>query len=109
MKKMIPAILAFVIAVSAVAFTTEKKRVPNPGNFTEYFYKFTGSTTSDVSDMSKWQQISQNGYDSILCNSTAKACKIINTTNSGGHPTSVPAVAGVPQETGVNVEVRNLP
>lgn len=108
MKKMLPAILAIVLAAGAAAFTAPEKQVTRSQAFEDFYYRFDGAV-GEESDMSQWTQISQSTYNSLSCTGSAKACKITNTTNSGGHPTSVPLSGGLPQQTGANVEVRNKP
>lgn len=108
MKKYFSAILAVAVAIGAVAFTAEKPAVSKADDFTNYYYRFDG-TSGQEGMTNKWTQITQGAYDSLSCFGSAKGCKITNTTNSSGHPTSVPLSGGVPTQTGVNVEVKNQP
>lgn len=99
MKRYLFGMLAIVLAFGAVAFTkSPAKQSKQSGGFTDYYYQFTG-THGQENDMSKWVQLDDvDEYNTFNCpNGSARACKIKNTTNSGGHPTSVPLTgAGLP-------------
>lgn len=109
MKKYILGCAALSAAIIFAAFAYPKTVPVNKSNLIEYFYRFDG-TSGQESNMSKWTQITQGAYDSLSCpNGSAQGCKIKNTTNSAGHPTSVPLSGGVPVQTGVNTQVKNKP
>ena len=85
-------LLAVVVAVFAAAFTTPK--LEKSGEAIEYYYRFDGAV-GEENQMSKWTQIPS--YASATCVTGAvRGCKITNTTNSSGHPTSVPLSGGLP-------------
>lgn len=106
MKKYLFSSAALVVAVIFAAFTYQTTNTEATTGQTEYFYRFDG-TPGQESNMSKWTQISSGEYNSLDCEGTTKSCKIKNTTNSGGHPTSVPLSGGLPAQTGANTEVVN--
>ncbi|OJW31507.1 MAG: hypothetical protein BGO54_13675 [Sphingobacteriales bacterium 46-32] len=110
MKRYFFGIIAVAIAFTAVAFTkAPSQNSKQSGNFTDYYYKFTGAA-GEENDMNKWQQLSTlNDYNAFSCPSgSVKGCKIINTTNSSGHPTSVPLDgSGLPTVSGANASVAN--
>jgi len=106
MKKYILGINALVLAIALVfgisAFSDHSNKKP----LTQYYYEFTG-THGNESNMSLWDQLpSQTDYNNFSCSpGTSNSCKIINTTNSGGHPTAVPLDAsGFPQVGTVNLD-----
>ncbi len=79
-------LLTFLVAVFAVAFTTPDLKSKAPQ--TNYFYRFDGAV-GEEDDMSKWTEV--DAYGDVTCTTgTVRGCRITNTTNSGGHPTSVP-------------------
>lgn len=82
---------AVIIALSVFAFTrTEKKIIRHDNSMVDYYYRFDG-THGQENNMSLWTQISAGTYDALPCpNINSQGCKIINSTNSSGHPTSVP-------------------
>ena len=108
MKKYLLSSAAIVVAIIFAAITFSNAKTIVRSNFTEYFYRFDG-TPGQESIMSKWTQITQGAYDSLPCESTVKTCKIKNTTNSAGHPTSVPLSGGTPALTAPNTDVKNKP
>lgn len=108
MKKNFLALAAIVIAIGAAAFTAEKKQPVPSGDFAPFYYRFTGAP-GQAGDVSKWEQITKGAYDSMSCLSNVKPCKITNTTNSAGHPTSVPLSGTLPQQGAINTEVLNQP
>lgn len=111
MKKYFIGLLAVVLVIGASAFITAKqghlKQTKN--NLAIYYYRFDG-TSGQESNMSLWTQLADvSAYDALSCPAgSSVGCKIQNTTNSAGHPTSVPlSPSGVPEQAGVNVEVVN--
>jgi len=108
MKKYILGICAIMFAVAlAFGVSAFKKSKTNSKNkpLSSYYYEFAG-THGQESDMSQWIQLpALSDYNSFNCvNGSANSCKIINTTNSGSHPTSVPLDAnGFPQVGSVNL------
>jgi hypothetical protein len=108
MKKYILASFAVIFAI-ALVFTISafKNHKPAKHPTTSYYYKFTGSHGNE-STMSLWQQVSLSDYNGLTCPfGSNNSCKIINTTNSGTNPTSVPLDAnGFPQVGTVNTEVK---
>lgn len=106
-------IIALVIAISAVAFRTDRKQKPlnKDSDVINYFYRFTGNHGSEDT-MSYWVQLTdEEAYDLVNCpNGNDKGCKIKNTTNLNGHPTSVPLnVDKVPIVSSPNVALQNRP
>jgi hypothetical protein len=111
MKRFIYGSFAAIIALVAVAFTNApSSEMKQTGNPTDYYYQFTG-THGQENQMSKWVQLSTLGdYNDFDCpTGSDEGCKIVNTTNSGGHPTSVPLTgAGLPNPTASpNVAAQN--
>lgn len=109
MKKYILGLCAIMLTV-ALAFSVSafKKDKANKKPLTEYYYEFTGTHGSE-SSMSLWVQLpSQTDYNNFSCSpGSNNSCKIINTTNSGGHPTAVPLDgSGFPQVGTVNLDRR---
>ncbi len=99
MKRYLSGIVALVTAIFAFAFTRpEKKDVRADHPLVTYYYSFSGNHGQE-NDMSKWTQITESEYANLGCpNVNVEGCEIQNTTNSGGHPTSVPlsGVGGYP-------------
>lgn len=98
MKRYFTGVFAVVIALAAVAFTKiPTKHTTHHGKLTDFYYQFTGSHGQEATT-SLWVQLSSlSDYNSFSCKPGNDAgCKIINTTNSGGHPTSVPLSGGLP-------------
>lgn len=91
MKRYLSGIVAVVIAISALAFTRSEKKDISPNHpMVTYYYSFSGSHGQE-NDMSKWIQITADDYANLDCPSgNVEGCGIQNTTNSAGHPTSVP-------------------
>lgn len=91
MTRYLSGMAAVVIATLAFAFTAPQKtdiRIHHP--LVTYYYSFTGSHDQE-NDMSKWTQITADDYANLDCPSgNVEGCGIQNTTNSAGHPTSVP-------------------
>lgn len=108
MKKYFFGSIAILLAITAVAFNNAEPEQTVDSNLVNYFYRFDGSP-GDEDDMTKWTQITQGAYDSLPCSGSAKACKITNTTiDLNNHPTEVPLNgSGLPEQTGVNVQVKN--
>jgi hypothetical protein len=109
MKKYITGIFAVVIALSLTlglsSFKKDHAAKHHPN--TDYYYQFTG-THGQESTMSKWVQLaSVDDYNDLPCsNGSTNSCKIINNTNSGLNPTSVPLdINGFPQQGTVNTAV----
>ena len=109
-------IIAIILAVSAVAFTTPPPAHRfNPKTLT-YYFEFTGAH-HDESDVSQWQEISLSSYNALPCNATSQGCKIATTAVS--NPTAsfpdreISSVTvnsnDVPQQTMDNVDVANKP
>lgn len=108
MKKYLFGILSIAIIAVLFAFALPGKSEKD-SKVTEFYYQFTG-THGEESDMSKWEQLDDlDEYQDVNCPSgNAVACRIINTTNSGGHPTSVPLSGGLPvEDQTINIEVLN--
>lgn len=111
MKKYILSICAIMLAVAlAFGVSAFKKSKADSKNkpLTDYYYEFSG-THGHESDMSLWNQLpSLNDYNDYNCiNGTSNSCKIINTTNSGSHPTAVPLDSnGFPVKGTVNTDVK---
>lgn len=106
MKKYLFGILS--IAITAVVFAFAL-----PGNSKEeaklqdFYYQFEGAP-GEENIMSKWTQLPDlQAYQNVDCpQGSDLACRIINTTNSGGHPTSVPLSGGLPVADGtINKQV----
>lgn len=96
----------FVAALLAFGTSAFKNHPTKNHSTTEFYYEFTG-THGNESTMSLWSQLAtQQDYDDLDCVSGSNnSCKIINTTNSGTHPTSVPLDAnGFPQIGTVNTD-----
>lgn len=112
MKKYSLGIIAVVIAIAGAAFASpgskEIKKNKTADGLNIYYYRFDGDP-GDEDVMSEWTQlVDEPAYDLVNCEpGNDVGCKIQNTTNSSGHPTSVPLSGGVPQQTGVNVAVEN--
>ena len=97
--------IALVLAFSFSAFRNSHK-IKN--HTTDFYYEFTG-THGNESNMSLWTQLpTLADYGAFTCtHGSTNSCKIINTTNSGTHPTSVPLdVNGFPQTGATNTEVK---
>ena len=111
MKKYILGICAIMLAVSlSFAMSAFKKSKAYSTNkpMTSYYYEFEG-THGDEDNMSLWIQLpTVDDYNDFNCPSgSTKSCKIINTTNSGGHPTDVPLDANsFPVQGSVNTAVK---
>lgn len=106
MKKYITGIFAVVLAFGLTfgLSSFKKDRATGPSPYTNYYYEFSGSHGSE-STMSLWIQLpTVDDYNDFSCASGSNnSCKIINNTNSGSHPTSVPLDAsGFPQVGTVN-------
>lgn len=99
------------LAVGALAFkkSSDSKDVP-PHKLVNYYYRFIG-THGQESDTSKWVQLTdEDAYDQFICSDgEAIACKIKNTTNVNGRPSSVPlTTGGLPDPTmSPNIAVKN--
>lgn len=109
MKKYILGALS--IALTAVVFAFAIPNKPKEeAKVQDFYYKFIG-THGQENDMSKWVQLTDlDEYEDVNCpQGNAVACRIINTTNSAGHPTSVPLTSGGLPDPGasVNKEVIN--
>ena len=106
MKKTILSISAIMLVLALAFGVSAFKNDHSKKAFTQYYYEFSG-THGQESDMSLWIQLpSQTDYNNFSCNpGSNNSCKIINTTNSGGHPTAVPLDAsGFPQIGTVNLD-----
>ena len=106
MKKYITGIVAVVIALTLTiglsSFKKDHATKHHPD--TVYYYEFTG-THGQESTMSLWAQLAgADDYNDFSCpQGSTNSCKIINNTNSGTHPTSVPLDgSGFPQVGAVN-------
>ncbi len=106
MKKYITGIFAVVIALSLTfglsSFKKDSASRHHPN--TDFYYEFTGSHGNE-STMSLWVQLATiDDYNDFNCpQGSTNSCKIINNTNSGTHPTSVPLDgSGFPQVGTVN-------
>ena len=109
MKKYITGIFAVVIALSLTFGLSSFKKNPVVKHHpdTLYYYQFTG-THGNESTMSLWVKLADvDAYNDVPCsNGSTNSCKIINTTNSGSNPTSVPLDAnGFPQQGTINTVV----
>jgi hypothetical protein len=92
MKKYIFGIFAAVFGIVLAFGTSGFKSHPVKNHpLTDYYYEFTGIHGQE-STMSLWVQLaSENDYEDLNCTSGSNnSCKIINNTNAGTHPTSVP-------------------
>ncbi len=119
-KKFIFSIAAFVFAVTVIfGFAMPNRDTKQPiqkemkteAPAVDFYYRFDGSP-GDEDQMSEWTQITLAEYNAPTCASGSNSgCKIKNTTNSSGHPTSVPLTTGgtqVPRVDGtINTEVKN--
>ena len=111
MKKYLTGIVAIMLGM-LLAFGTssfeKSKAVSKNKPLSSYYYEFSGTHTHE-SDMSLWIQLSTaNDYNDYNCPSgSTNSCKIINTTNSGTHPTTVPLDANsFPVQGTVNTDVK---
>ena len=98
--------LAVALAFGVSAFKNSKDN-SNKTALTDYYYQFTGQHGQE-NDMSKWVKLpAATDYDDLDCDpGEDNSCKIINTTNSGNNPTTVPLDGnGFPQQGSVNKEV----
>jgi hypothetical protein len=99
--------VAIVLAAGLAAFSRESDRPMKPGDPILFYYRFDGAPGHE-NEMANWTQISKGAYDSLGCLGSTKACKITNTTNDDGHPTSVPlASSHLPEQGAVNTQVVN--
>lgn len=91
MKRYIVGLVAVIVALSVFAFSKpEKKQFRHDQSMVDFYYRFDG-IHGEENIMSKWTQISAGAYDSLQCpNINTQGCKIVNSTNSGSHPTLVP-------------------
>lgn len=91
MTRYLSGIVAVAIAIFAFAFTRPEKKDLGPKNpLVTYYYSFSG-TPGQENDMSKWNQITADDYANLVCpTGNVEGCGIQNSTNSAGHPTSVP-------------------
>lgn len=111
MKKYILGICAIVLSVSlayGISAFKNSKADSNNKPPTSFYYEFTG-THGNESNVNLWNQLpSQTDYNNLTCPmGSTSSCKIINTTNSGGHPTSVPVdVNSFPIQGSVNTDVQ---
>lgn len=111
MKKYILGIFASMLMVTLVigtsAFKESKADLKNEP-ITSYYYEFIGEH-GDENDMSLWVKLpSISDYNAFSCpTGSTNSCKIINTTNSGNHPTAVPLDgSGFPAAGAINLDVR---
>ena len=109
MKKYILGICAIMLAVAlAFGVSAFKNHSNKKAALTSYYYQFSG-THGQESDMSQWIQLpSVSDYNSFSCSpGSSNSCKIINTTNSGSHPSAVPLDPnGFPVKGTVNTDVK---
>lgn len=107
MKKYMMGLFAALLGVAlAIGTSSFKNHAARSHNTTEYYYEFSGSHGQE-STMSLWLQLpSASAYNSVDCDpGSNNSCKIINTTNSGSHPTAVPLDnAGFPEIGTVNTD-----
>jgi len=111
MKKYLTGIVAVMLGM-LLAFGTssfeKSKAVLKNKPLSSYYYQFTG-THGNESNLNLWDQLSSlTDYNNLTCPiGSTNSCKIINTTNSAGHPTAVPLDAnGFPVQGTVNTDVK---